>query len=76
MKKRLYKSATDKKIFGVCGGFGEYFNIDSTWVRLFFVILAFGCGGGIALYIAAAIAMPDASAKIEEKKEENKEENK
>ena len=28
--KKLYKSSTDKKIAGVCGGIAEYFNIDST----------------------------------------------
>ena len=32
--KKLYKSSTDKKIAGVCGGIAEYFNIDSTVVRL------------------------------------------
>lgn len=32
--KKLYKSKTDKKICGVCGGLGEYFNVDSTIIRL------------------------------------------
>lgn len=36
--KKLYKSSTDKKIAGVCGGIAEYFNIDST-------LGAFGVGG-------------------------------
>lgn len=30
MQKKLYKSATDKKILGVCGGIAEYFEVDST----------------------------------------------
>ena len=39
--KKLYKSSTDKKIAGVCGGIAEYFNIDSTLVRLAWV--GFAC---------------------------------
>ncbi len=38
--KKLYKSSTDKKIAGVCGGIAEYFNIDPTLVRLAWVVLA------------------------------------
>lgn len=37
--KRLYRSAHDKMIFGVCGGIGEYLNVDSTLVRLIWAIL-------------------------------------
>ena len=40
MDKRLYKSETDKKIAGVCGGIAEYFNIDSTLVRIGWVVLS------------------------------------
>jgi len=55
--KKLYKSDTDKKIDGVCGGVAEYFNIDSTLVRLICVFLA--CtGSGIIAYIIAAVVMP------------------
>lgn len=57
--KRLYKSRTDRKIFGVCGGIAEYFNIDPTVVRLIVVILVFGCGTGILAYLAAALVMSD-----------------
>lgn len=59
--KRLYRSATDRKICGVCGGIAEYFGIDSTLVRLALIVLAvFGVTSGIWLYILAAIVMPDA----------------
>lgn len=37
--KRLYRSTTDAKIAGVCGGLGEYFNIDPTIIRVIFFIL-------------------------------------
>ncbi len=59
MEKRLYKSRTNKKVAGVCGGIGEYFNIDPTLVRLGFVALSFLAGGGLFVYILAAIIIPD-----------------
>jgi phage shock protein C len=37
--KRLMRSTSDRKIAGVCGGFAEYFDIDSTFVRLIWVLL-------------------------------------
>ena len=57
--KQLYKSNTNKKVAGVCGGIGEYFDIDPTLVRLGFAALSFLAGGGLAVYIIAAIIMPD-----------------
>jgi phage shock protein C len=39
--KKLYLSRKDKKIFGVCGGIGEAYDIDPTLVRLVVVFLAF-----------------------------------
>lgn len=59
MEKKLYKSRTNKKVAGVCGGIGEYFNIDPTLVRLGFVALSFLAGGGLLVYIIAAIIIPD-----------------
>ena len=34
MKKKLYKSNTEKKLDGVCGGIAEYFDVDPTVIRL------------------------------------------
>ncbi len=59
MAKKLYKSNTDKKLAGVCGGIAEYFDIDSTLVRLIWVIIILAAGTGILAYIIAAIVMPD-----------------
>lgn len=56
---KLYRSQTDKKIGGVCGGLGHYLGIDSTLIRLFFVLLAFGEGIGVLLYIILWILMPE-----------------
>ena len=52
--KKLYKSSTDKKIAGVCGGIAEYFNIDSTLVRLAWVVFCLLGGSGVLAYIIAA----------------------
>lgn len=49
--KKLYKSSTDKKIAGVCGGIAEYFNIDSTLVRLAWVVFCLLGGSGVLAYI-------------------------
>ena len=57
MQKRLVKSA-DKKIFGVCGGLGEYLDIDPTVIRIAFLLAFFVLGGGLLVYIILAIAMP------------------
>ena len=37
--KRLYRSQTDKKVAGLCGGLGEYFDVDPTLIRLLTVVL-------------------------------------
>ena len=58
MEKKLYKSNTNKVIDGVCGGIGEYFNIDPTLVRLGWVIFCALGGSGVLAYIIAAIVMP------------------
>ena len=57
--KELRKSSTNKKIAGVCGGIGEYFDIDPTLIRLGFVALSFMFGGGLVAYILASIIIPD-----------------
>ena len=59
MKKRLYKSSTDKKVCGVCGGIANYFDVDPTVIRLSWVIFTLAGGGGLIAYIIAAIIMPD-----------------
>ena len=59
MKKRLYKSSTDKKVCGVCGGISNYFDVDPTVIRLIWVIFTLVGGSGLIAYIIAAIIMPD-----------------
>lgn len=57
--KKLYRSSVDKMICGVCGGLAEYFNVDSTIVRLAAVVLAcVSLGTCVLAYIVAAIIIP------------------
>lgn len=56
--KKLYRSSTQKMVAGVCGGIAEYFNIDPTLVRLGFAALSFLAGGGVLVYILAAVIIP------------------
>ena len=58
MEKKLYKSRTQKKICGVCGGLAEYMECDVTIVRLIAVFSALCFGGGLLAYFIAAIIMP------------------
>ncbi len=58
--KRLYRSKKNRIIAGVCGGIGEYFDIDPVLIRLLWVLFAFaGMGFGILVYIAAWIIIPE-----------------
>lgn len=56
--KQLIKSQENKIIFGVCGGLGEYFEVDPILFRLAFIILTFAGGGGILIYLVFALFMP------------------
>src|SRR5262245_14982401 len=59
--RRLTRSLTDRRIAGVCGGLSEYFEVDSTPVRLLWVILSILCGaviGGVIAYLVAWLIIP------------------
>ena len=59
MEKKLRKSQVNKKICGICGGVGEYFNIDPTVVRLLWILFSVMGGAGVLAYIIAAIVIPE-----------------
>ena len=60
MKKRIYKSKTDRKIFGVLGGLANYLGIDSTILRIVYVLLSvFVLGSPIIIYLIAALIIPE-----------------
>ena len=56
--RQLYRSRTNKVIFGVCGGLGKYFDIDPLIFRIIFVLLAVGGGAGVLIYIIMALIVP------------------
>ena len=58
MEKKLYRSRTDKKVCGVCGGLAEYLEMDATIVRLVAALSILFVGCGLLAYIVAAIVMP------------------
>ena len=55
--KRLYRSNTNRMLFGVAGGMADYFNMDPTIMRILWVLIGLS-GTGILIYIIAAIIMP------------------
>jgi phage shock protein C len=58
MEKRLYRSRSQRVIFGVCGGLAEYFGIDPVIVRVIAVLSIFISGLGILGYIIMAVVVP------------------
>ncbi len=56
--KKLYRSSANCMLAGVCGGIGEFFNIDPTLVRLGWVVFSALGGSGVLAYIVAAIIIP------------------
>lgn len=68
MKKKLYKSSSDKMLAGVLGGFAEYIRVDSTLVRLVYVLIAMFSAGfpGILFYIICALVIPDEPFNVEQ----------
>ena len=59
MRDGLYRSRGDRMLFGVAGGLARYLNIDSSIVRLVWVLLFLAAGTGILLYIIAAVLIPE-----------------
>ena len=56
----LFRSRTDRMCAGVCGGLGQYFGVDATLVRLFFVIATILTGGLVILvYLVMWIVVPE-----------------
>lgn len=57
--KTLYRSETDKKICGLCGGLAEYLNMDATLIRLIVAaVIVFSGGSALVLYIIACLVVP------------------
>ena len=58
--KKLMRSRGSRMICGVCGGIGEYLNIDPTLVRLIWALCSVASVGmGLIVYFIAAVVMPE-----------------
>lgn len=60
--KRLYRNKSNEMIAGVCSGIADYLDVDTTIIRLIFVLFAFLGGGGVWIYIVLWIIMPERPA--------------
>ncbi len=58
-QKKLLRSVDNRMVCGVCGGIGNYFNIDPTLIRLVWVLASVVGGSGLLVYIIAAIIIPE-----------------
>lgn len=56
--KKLYRIPNEGMIAGICAGLGEYLDLDPTVIRLIFVLLAFGGGSGVLIYIIMWLIVP------------------
>ena len=58
--KKLTRSRTQRMLYGVCGGLGEYLNLDPTIIRIIWVLFTFfSIGLAILVYFIAAVIIPD-----------------
>ncbi len=57
--KRLFRSSNNRVFAGICGGLGEFFDIDATLIRLIFILITVFGGGGILVYIILWLIIPE-----------------
>ena len=57
--QKLYRSRDERMIGGVCGGLGEFFDIDPTLIRLLFVLLTIFGGSGVLVYLVMLLIVPE-----------------
>ncbi|MBD3203627.1 PspC domain-containing protein [Candidatus Woesearchaeota archaeon] len=69
--KRLYRSRKNRVIAGVCGGLGEYFDIDPVIIRLIWVFVVLAGGSGVLAYIIAWIIIPENPEKRKKRRKSN-----
>lgn len=63
--KSLFRDASDKVLGGVCSGLGHYFDIESKWIRLIFLVVFFFGGAGLLVYVVLWIAVPKAITRVD-----------
>ncbi len=57
--RKLYRSRTDRKLAGVCGGLADYLRLDATVIRAIFIALAVLGGAALPIYLAMWIIVPN-----------------
>lgn len=58
--RKLTRSRTKRMLCGVCGGIGEYLNVDPTIIRIAWMLFVFfSFGMAVLIYFIAAVIMPD-----------------
>ena len=57
-ERKIFRSIDDYLLAGVCGGLGKYFKIDSSLVRIIFVLLALSGGSGVLIYLILWLVVP------------------
>lgn len=58
--KRVYRDPDNRILGGVCGGLGAYMGIDPIIIRIIFVVIFFGFGAGLLIYLILWIIIPEA----------------
>ena len=71
MEKKLYRSRTDKKLCGVCGGIANFLGIDATIIRLIWALAVLFAGSGALAYIVCALIIPEEPYEIVEENPTN-----
>ncbi|MFO7617203.1 MAG: PspC domain-containing protein [Bacteroidales bacterium] len=56
--RRIYRSASNKVIAGICGGIGDYFNVDPVILRVVWALSVLALGAGLLLYLICWILIP------------------
>ena len=59
MEKKLYRSRENRMLGGICGGIGEYLNVDPTVVRLLWVLFTFVGASGLLAYLICLVIIPE-----------------
>jgi len=69
--KQLTRSATDRKIAGICGGLGEYLNIDPVIFRIAFILTLFIGGTGLLVYLIMIFVVPEKPVNFQDYEKKN-----
>lgn len=62
-RKKIYRDKDDYIVAGVCSGIAEYFEIDSTLIRVIFILLTIGGGSGVLIYLILWLIIPKEGGK-------------